>query len=162
MGQGTDIPPSTIIINNYTMEAVSNYLFNYLGSTITKDLSLEPETSSRIRKAASSFWKITSRVWDNRKLPPEAWTPYSHQERRLNSIHLHCLRRILGISWQDRVTKTRVLERSQLPSIFSLLRQPRLHWLGHVRRLDDGRIPKDILYAELYSGKANWPAPTSL
>ena len=35
----------------------------------------------------------------------------------------------------------------------SLLRQRRLRWLGHVRRMDDGRIPKGILYAELTSGK---------
>ena len=35
----------------------------------------------------------------------------------------------------------------------SMVRQRRLRWLGHVRRMDDGRIPKDILYAELTSGK---------
>ena len=51
------------------------------------------------------------------------------------------------------VPNTAVLERAQLPSLYSLLRQRRLRWLGHVTRMDDGRIPKDILYAELSSGK---------
>ncbi|MCV6610655.1 MAG: hypothetical protein OIF55_07805, partial [Amphritea sp.] len=37
--------------------------------------------------------------------------------------------------------------------MYTLLRQQRLSWLGHVRRMEDGRIPKDILYGELASGK---------
>ena len=34
----------------------------------------------------------------------------------------------------------------------TLHRQRRLRWLGHVRRMDDGRIPKDI-YGELALGR---------
>ena len=30
-----------------------------------------------------------------------------------------------------------------------VLRQRKLRWLGHVRRIADGRIPKEILYGEL-------------
>ena len=65
MGKGTETPPS-ITINNYTLEAVST--FTYLGSTITDNLSLDTELSSRIGKAASTFGKLTERVWDNGKL----------------------------------------------------------------------------------------------
>ena len=41
----------------------------------------------------------------------ETWTPYARQEAKLNSIHLRCLRRILGITWQDRIPNTTVLEK---------------------------------------------------
>ncbi|TWW62323.1 hypothetical protein D4764_04G0009700 [Takifugu flavidus] len=169
MGQGTENPPS-ITINNYTLEAINT--FTYLGSTITENLSLDVELSRRIGKAASTFRKLTERVWDNGKLTThtkvqvyracvistllygsETWTLYSHQERRLNSFYLRCLRRILGVTWKDMVTHTAILERAQLPSMYSLLRQRRLRWLGHVCRMDDGHIPKDILFAELSSGK---------
>ncbi len=34
----------------------------------------------------------------------------------------------------------------------ALLSQRRLRWLGHVCRMQDGRIPKDIIYGELASG----------
>ncbi len=36
-----------------------------------------------------------------------------------------------------------------LPSIFALLTQCCLWWLGRVHCMDDGRIPKDQLYGEL-------------
>ena len=52
-----------------------------------------------------------------------------------------------------------VLKRAGLPTMYTLLRQRRLSWLGHVRRMEDGRIPKDILYGELASGKRSVGRP---
>ena len=43
--------------------------------------------------------------------------------------------------------------------MYTLLRQQRLRWLGHVRRMEDGRIPKDILYGGLASGKRSVGRP---
>ena len=119
MAQGTDSPPS-IHIGDYPLNLVSQ--FKYLGSTISSNLSLEPEISARIAKAAGVMSKLQKRVWSNNNLTDntkvqvyracvlstllyssEAWTTYAAQERRLNSFHLRCLRRILGIRWQDRI-----------------------------------------------------------
>ncbi|XP_070195736.1 uncharacterized protein [Littorina saxatilis] len=76
------------------------------------------------------------------------------QGRRLNTFHMRNLRRIIGIKWSDRVTcNNEVLEQAIMPSMYTLLRQRRLRWLGHVCRMEDGRIPKDLLYGELASGK---------
>ena len=33
--------------------------------------------------------------------------------------------------------------------MFSLLKEKRLRWLGHVRRMKDGKFPKNVLYSEL-------------
>ena len=81
----------------------------------------------------------------------ETWTRCA-QERRLNTFHLRSIRHILDISCQDKVTNADVLSRAGLPSMYTLLRQCRLQWLGHVCRMEDGRIPKDILYGELALG----------
>ena len=53
------------------------------------------------------------------------------------------LLRILVISWRDKVTNSAV----------SLLKQRRMRWVGHVCRMEEGRIPKDLFYGELVTGK---------
>ena len=112
--------------------------------------------------------RLSTRVWENTNLTTntkiavynacvlstllygsETWTAYARQERRLNSFHLRSLRRILGISWQDRVPNNDVLERTGIPSMFTMPSQRRLRWLGHILRMQDGRLPKDVLYGEL-------------
>ena len=71
----------------------------------------------------------------------------------MNSFHMRCLHRILSIQWSDKVPNAQVLERPGLSTMFTLLRQRRLRWFGHVRRMEDGRILNDILYGELASDK---------
>ena len=78
----------------------------------------------------------------------EAWTTYSKQEQKLNSLHPRSLSHLLGISWRDKVPNTEVLDCASLPTMYTLLRQRRIRWIGHVRRVEDGRIPKDIPYRE--------------
>ena len=169
VGQDVDTQP-TITINGYQLEVV--HQFTYLGSTITDNLSMDAEINKRIGKASTTLGRLTTRVWENPKLTittkmavysaciistllygSETWTTYARQERELNSFHMRCLRRILGISWSDRVPSTVVLERAGLPTMYTMLRQRRLRWIGHVRRMEEGRIPKDILYGELASGR---------
>ena len=59
------------------------------------------------------------------------------------------LRRILNITWQGNVPHNTALKRAEILSLYTPLRQRLLRWLGHVVRMDDGRIPKDPLYGEL-------------
>ncbi|GAA6105796.1 zinc finger protein 2 homolog isoform X1 [Tachysurus ichikawai] len=61
-------------------------------------------------------------------------------------------RGILRIQWQDKVPNTEVLERTGMNSMFSILSERHLRWLGHVRRMDPGCIPKDLLYGKLVEG----------
>ena len=56
----------------------------------------------------------------------EYWTMHARQEKRLNLFHMRCLRRILGIAWQDRVTNNVVLEKAGIPSLYTLLKQMRM------------------------------------
>ena len=45
-----------------------------------------------------------------------------------------------------------VFDQTGIPSMFVFLSQRRLRSLGHLIRVDDGRIPKHVLYAELATG----------
>ena len=166
-----------ISIGNHTLEVVDK--FTYLGSNITSNLSLDSELNVRIGKASTAMARLTKRVWDNSMLTlgtkmkvyqacvlstllyrSEAWTLYFCQQHKLNTFHLRCLRRLLGITWQDRITNKEVLSRAGMPSMFAILLQRRLRWLGHVCRMDDGRIPKDMLYSQLAIGTRPIGRPT--
>ena len=168
MGQNVPNPP-VIKIDDKALKVTEQ--FTYLGSTISSNLSLDQEIDRRIAKSAGTMAKLSTRVWLNNQLTirtkikvyqacvlstllysSESWTTYSKQENRLESFHMRCLRRILGITWEDKLTNNFVLEKCNMLSIHSLLCQRRLRWLGHVRRMNDGRIPKDMLYGELATG----------
>ena len=129
-------------------------------------------------KAATTLARLTTRVWSNLMLTEktkmavynacvistllygsETWKTYARQGRCLNTFHMRRIRRILGISGQDKVPNTELLSRAGLPSMFTLLRQRRLCWLGHVHRMADGRIPKDLLYGELATGSRRTGRP---
>ena len=116
--------------------------------------------------------RLTKRVWSNNRLTDhtkvnvykacvistllygsESWTMHAHQEKRLNVFHMHCFRHILGITWQDKVTNNAVLEKAGIPSLYTLLKQKCMQWLLHVTRMENGRIPKDLLYSELATEK---------
>ena len=149
-----------------------------MGSTISSSLSLDDELNSRIGKAATAFGKLSDRVWENNKLTTktkmlvyqacvlttllygsETWTLYAGQEKRMNAFHMRCLRRILGIKWQDMITNTEVLHRAEQTSLFPVFRRRRMRWLGHVRRMEDTRLPKQVLYGELSQGKRGTGRP---
>ena len=49
-------------------------------------------------------------------------------------------------------TDTEVLEKANTISIEAHIHRHRLRWVGHVIRLDDDRIPKQLLYGELSVG----------
>ena len=142
--------------------------FVYLGSTIFDTLSLDTELNRKLGKALTTMSSLTKRVRKNGKLAENAkiqvyracvlstlryvsasWVLHARHEHKLNTFHLRNLRRILNNAWQDKVPNTEVLERANLPSMYSLLKQRRLRWLGHVCRMEEGRIPKAILYDEL-------------
>ena len=168
MGQDVSQVPM-ITIGDHTLGVTDT--FTYLGSKISSNLSLDAELSSRIGKASSTMARLSKRVWENKKLTintkvkvyhscvlstllygSEAWTLYSSQERKLNTFHMRCLRRLLGITWQDRIRNEDILERAGTRSMQCILKQKRLHWLGHICRMEDGRIPKDLLFGELATG----------
>ena len=159
-----------ITVNGQTLQTVKK--FTYLGSTLTSDAQLDVEIQNRVAKASSSFGRLRNTVWDRKGLKLqtklkvyravvltsllyacETWTTYARHERILNRFHINCLKKILHIKWEDKVPDTKVLERSGLTSIQTLLRKNKVRWVGHVTRMGDERIPKKLLYGQLKEGK---------
>ena len=167
--QGCDTPPPPVVINNTDIKTVSK--FCYLGSTISMSGSLDAEVTMRIAKASAAFGRLTKRLWQEHGIKTstkiavyravvlsallyccETWTTYRRHIQLLEQFHQRCLRNILHIKWQDRVSNLQVLEKCGLSSIESLLIKAQLRWSGHVVRMDNSRIPKMLLYGQLKEG----------
>ena len=82
----------------------------------------------------------------------ETWTMYQRQLKILEKFHMKSLRKILGVTWRDRVSNVDVLRRTNCVSLENILHRNKLRWVGHVIRMDEDRLPKQLLYGELSTG----------
>ena len=83
----------------------------------------------------------------------ETWTVYAKHVKQLERFHQNCIRRILCIKWTSFTPDTDVLSKANIPSISALLLRNRFRWAGHLARLGDERLPKQMFYGELTEGK---------
>ena len=159
-----------IFVNDEPLKATD--YFTYMGSTLSREANIDVEVNNRLSKANSAFGRLRKKVRDGRGISQDAklkvyivvvltvllyacesWTAYSRHARKLNHFHTKCLRNILSINWQDMVSDTEVLTRAGIPSIHTLLHKAQVRWAGHVTRMPDDRLPKQLLYGELCYGK---------
>ena len=114
--------------------------FNYLGSILSDDCSIDEEVNKRINKASAAFGGLYKRVFKNHNLRLatkiavyrtvclnvllygcETLTLYRRHIRLLETFHMQCIKMILGITWQDHIPYTDMLERAKISSIECLL-----------------------------------------
>lgn len=160
----------TISVRGNAIETVEQ--FNYLGSLVSNNCSLDSEINQRIRSAGNAMFKLRRRVMDCRDLRSETkisvykavvlpillygnecWTLYRKHVRLLEKFHQRQLRRILRIKWQDYISNARVLEQAKCDSIERILARNQLRWTGHVLRMPDERLPKQVLFGEIGQGQ---------
>ena len=137
--------------------------FKYLGSYISADSDIEREISTRIGLAAAAFNKLRN-IWKSSLLQTktklkiyrsnvrsvllyaaETWRTNKKLESRLRGFEGRCLRRILRIRWEQRVTNREVSRRTGINNIVEEVRHRRWRWLGHVLRMNKNRHPHAAL-----------------
>ena len=146
--------------------------FKYLGSTVTSDCSIDKELDNRIQCASSSFGRLWKRLWSSHDTKVTTkiavynavvlstflygtalWTLYHRHITCLQRLQQRHLRAILQISYQQRVTNDEVLMRANAIDIEITLAKMQLRWAGHVARMADNGIRKQLLFGELADGK---------
>ena len=173
---GTPIPDFNIFISDTPLEQVDH--FPYLGSILSSQCNSEKDVDARICAAHTAFGRLYHRVFGNKNLKQqtklmvyhaviistllygcETWTLYSRETKKLERFHQQKLRSILSIKWQDCITNLAVLEKAQANSIEATIIKHQLRWTGHVHRMNDNRLPRQILYSELSTGQRRRGAP---
>ena len=66
---------------------------------------------------------------------------YQRHAKRLNHFHTSYL---LKFKWQDRIPDSEVLKRAGMQSVHTLLKLAQLRWTGHVTRMPEERLPKNL------------------
>ena len=80
----------------------------------------------------------------------EAWGIRSAESRKVNVLEMKCLRSLVGVSRMDRVRNEEVRRRAGIKmELASRADQKVLRWFGHVERMDDYRMARRVLLAEV-------------
>ncbi|XP_071497161.1 uncharacterized protein [Diadema antillarum] len=153
---GQTPPDPQIKIEGTTMNTVES--FAYLGSCLSSNCSMDKEVCKRLAKAGAPFDRLWTRLWVNKASDfPSGWQSTPLTSLRSMAVRRGlCLRRIIGISWQGRVSRTEVLRRAKTPGIEAVIVKAHLRWVGHVVRMDDAKM---ISFSELASGVRNIGRP---
>ena len=145
--------------------------FPYLGSVISQNANIDNEIVVRLAKASAAFGRLYNKVWNRKGIRfqtkikvykaivvptllngSEIWTVYRRHANKLNHFRTVSLMKLL-IKWQDKIPDTEVLTKADLPSIHSVPVKAQLWWAGHVVHMPDYRLPKQLFYGELQTGK---------
>ena len=155
--------------------------FEYLGAEISNKQGCVSEVSRRLDKARKAFWKLANHIWDVPQISlqvklrvyrscvlsvllygAEFWTTIWECRKKLEKFHMRCFsRKIANIThWdQERWHLNNEAIRSLLgtPTIVQIISQARLRWLGHLARMTNTRLPKQMLVCFI-SGEVGVPA----
>ena len=75
-------------------------------------------------------------------------------ERKLNVLGIRCLRSLVGVSRLDRVRNEEVRWRTGIErELASRADQRVLRWFGYVERMDEYRMARSVLMAEVSGGR---------
>ncbi|KAL1447598.1 hypothetical protein WDU94_009869 [Cyamophila willieti] len=153
-------------IEGNTIERVKQY--TYLGTNVNEDWDHSREIKIRIEKARSVYNRM-KKVFRSHDLTMdtkvrllrcyvfsvlfygvEAWTLTEATSDRLEAFEMWLYRRMLKISWKDKVTNTEVLNRMKKgKEILKTIKIRKLQYLGHVMRNEN----RYLLLQKILQGK---------
>ena len=84
----------------------------------------------------------------------KAWGTRTAERRKVNVLEMKCLRNLVGVSRRDRVRNEEVRRRAGIEmELASKADQRVLTWFGHVERMDEYRMARRVLMAEVSRGQ---------
>ena len=78
----------------------------------------------------------------------------SAERKKMNVLEMKCLRSLVGVSRMDRVRNEEVCRSAGIErELSNIADQKVLRWFGHVERMDEHRIARRVLMAEVSGGR---------
>jgi hypothetical protein len=148
-------------VNGKIIKNVEEY--KYLGVTITSNGSDKKDVANKIVKGKALTSQLNSILWslnirkDIKKriyktivesavtYGAEVWTTTQNMRNRLSTVENGYWRRCCRLTLRDRVTNVRIREMMGIEdSLIDNIEKKQLHWYGHMRRMNNARIPLKV------------------
>jgi len=147
--------------------------FKYLGVILNADNNNQIDLQERIKNANKTYFMLQKFFKDkniSKKLKlrlkntiidkvltyaSETWTLTKGDRKQLKVSERKVCRRILGPVYDNEKENWRILTNKEIyasvkkPTTIETIRLNRLHWFGHVQKMEENRIPKRVLYRNL-------------
>ena len=166
---GTTQPEPSIMIDGAALKNVED--FTYLGSCLSSSGGLDTEISCQLSKASSAFEHLSTRLWRERGimqatktavyravvLPTllygcETWTCYRRHLKKWTSSTSAASAGSWAFPGRTESPTRRYFVFLRIPGVEVLIIKAQLRWTGHVMRMEDSRLPKQIFCSELAGG----------
>ena len=171
MTNSTNGISTDIWISDVKLDCVDS--FKYLGA-IVADEGSKPEALARSTQTTAALAKLKT-IWNDKNIvlsskirlmrslvisiflyACESWTLTAELERRIRAIEMRCFRKLLGITYRDRISNEEVQSRVQraigpYDDLLTTVRHRKLKWYGHVTR--SSGLPKTILQGTVPGGR---------
>ena len=152
---------ANIIVRGEAAEEVQT--FSYLGSTVAQDGGTEADIQARLGKARQAFARLTP-VWRSSEYSrqtkvkifsscvisvllygSECWRMTQRDIHHLSVFQMSCLRKICRIFWPEKISNSKLLERTAQEPIIASITRRRWRWVGHTLRRDSDNITRTAL-----------------
>ena len=167
--------PRVITLDSTPIDKVNSFVF--LGSNVP---TVEDDVKRRTRLAAWSFGRLKNTIWSNHDISrslkvriyralilpiatygSESWTLRKADQCKLESFEMRCLRSILGVRLLDKIRNTEIRQRLNITrTITEEITQRRLKWFGHVARMPQQRLPRQVYQYDFDTPRPRGRPPT--
>ena len=119
---------------------------------MSQGVGIAAEIHSWLISACGSYWRLKDRVLENRDIT--TIMVYQYQAMVISALLYGCetwtpyRRGILVAKWKDRRTNISILKEANMISMGSMIAS-QLRRVGHIVRMDNTRLPKQLLYGEV-------------
>ncbi|CAG9134602.1 unnamed protein product [Plutella xylostella] len=162
-----EVTECKITIENEKVEQVNEFV--YLGCLFTRDGKCEGDIERRVKAgnkvngALHSFMR-SQNVSQKARLAvhggvlvptlmygSESWVWQKKNESRVNAVEMRSLRSMCGLKLNDRIRNSVIRDRVGVKEdVVTKIEKGMLRWFGHIERMDERRLTKEIYCAEMY------------
>ena len=165
-------------MNGQVLEVVEEY--KYLGTMFGRNGKVNDEIKYRIKQATNVYYQLNQTILGKKEVSQktkiqiyntiykptllygaESWPVNNKIEQKITAAEMKYLRRISNKTKRDMIRNTKIREDLKVKPITEYIETSQLKWYGHVKRMENKRLPKKIMETRMEGKRARGRPRTS-